>query len=200
MSIKIKVIGIGGCGCNIVNSICLKGIPEISFALVNRERLPEYSSEAERFFVDMDEDDLDRVLKPLLVMDARASRLHFISNRPQTLIVVAGMGGKYSARIAAALCRLQKKQGARAVAFVTMPFSFEHRDAKAAEDIALVSQQATQVITFDNNDLRQLPDIPVHDAFRQVDDEVVKVIESEKMYAMLEKCKISSPIRSECDS
>lgn len=70
-----------------------------------------------------------------------------------------------------------------------MPFSFEHRDAKAAEDIALVSQQATQVITFDNNDLRQLPDIPVHDAFRQVDDEVVKVIESEKMYAMLEKCK-----------
>lgn len=104
MSIKIKVIGIGGCGCNIVNRIYLNGMSEVSFALVNRERLPEYSSEAERFFVDMDEDDLDRVLKPLLVMDAQASRLHFISNRPQTLIVVAGMGGKYSARIAAALC------------------------------------------------------------------------------------------------
>ena len=185
----IKVIGIGGCGCNIVNRIYLNGMSEVSFALVNRERLSDYSSEAEKILVSLNEENLRKTLRPLLTVSAQASRLRLFQNHPQTLIVVAGMGGKYSAPIAAALCRLQKKQGARAVAFVTMPFSFEHRDAKAAEDIALVSQQATQVITFDNNDLCQLPDIPVYDAFCQVDDEVVQVIESEKMYAMLAKYK-----------
>lgn len=177
MSIKIKVIGIGGCGCNIVNSICLKGIPEISFALVNRERLPEYSSEAERFFVDMDEDDLDRVLKPLLVMDAQASRLHFISNRPQTLIVVAGMGGRYSAKMAAVLCQLHKSvEGSKSIVFATMPFSFEARDKKAEEDLNLVSQYASRVVSFDNNSLRRFPDKSMAEAFRMVDDEVIKII------------------------
>jgi cell division protein FtsZ len=189
MSIKIKIIGIGGCGCNIVNSICLNGMSEVSFTLVNRERLSDYSSEAGKILVSMDEENLDKTLSPLLTVGAHVSCRHLFQNHPQTLVVVAGMGGKYSARIAAALCRLHKARGARSVAFVTMPFSFEHKDAKAAEDLALVSQQATQVITFDNNTLYQLPDIPVHDAFRQVDDEVVKVIESEKMYAMLKKCE-----------
>lgn len=44
----IKLIGIGGCGCNTVNSICLRGMQGISFALVNREKLEMYSADVKK--------------------------------------------------------------------------------------------------------------------------------------------------------
>ncbi len=163
----IKLIGIGGCGCNTMNSICLRGMQGISFALVNREKLEMYSADVKKICVGIDEEHMDETLRQLQV------------DNPQTLIVVAGMGGRYSAKVAAALCRLHKSvEGSQSIAFVAMPFSFEARNRKATEDLALVSQYASRVVTFDNNSLKQILDKSMADAFRMVDDEVIKIIDS----------------------
>ena len=168
---EIKVIGIGGCGCNIVDHICRGDEKDIRFALVNRERLSSYTSSAEKICISNNGKVLEETLRPLLV------------DSPQTIIIVAGMGGKYSAQIAAALCHLHKTmigQHAQSIVFAVTPFRFEARDKKAAEDIALVSEQATRVITFDNNSLLQHGDRPMAEVFRMVDKAVCSIIKEEK--------------------
>lgn len=168
---KIKVIGIGGCGCNIVDNICRGNVEEISFTLVNRDGLSSYTSTAEKICISNREKNLDESLRQLL------------TDNPQTIIIVAGMGGKYSAQVAAILCRLHNTiadQYVQSIVFAVTPFSFESRDKKAAEDIALVSEQATRVITFDNNSLLQHRDLPMAEVFRMVDEEVRSIIKEEK--------------------
>lgn len=168
---KIKVIGIGGCGCNIVDNICRGNVEDISFTLVNREGLSSYTSTAEKICISNREKNLDESLRQLL------------TDNPQTIIIAAGMGGKYSAQVAATLCRLHKTiadQHVQSIVFAVTPFNFESRDKKAAEDIALVSEQATRVITFDNNNLLQHRDRPMAEVFRMVDEEVRSIIKEEK--------------------
>ncbi len=167
----IKVVGIGGCGCNIVDNICRTDVQDVDFALVNRDELSPYSSNAERLCVNADAKDLDKGLQILL------------NGIPHTLIVVAGMGGKYSAKVAAELCRLHQsitRQKALSIAFVVLPFKFETRDQKATKDLDLISEQATRVVTFDNNKLLQFENQPMAQVFRIVDQEVCNLIEAEK--------------------
>lgn len=164
---KIQVVGIGSCGCNTVNSICLRGVQGVSFSLVNRADMESYSAGVEKLCIGIDEEHLDVALQPLL------------ADCPQTLIVVAGMGGRYSAKMAAVLCQLHKSvEGSKSIVFATMPFSFEARDKNAEEDLNLVSQYASRVVSFDNNSLRRFPDKSMAEAFRMVDDEVIKIINS----------------------
>ena len=168
---KIKVIGIGGCGCNVVDNICRGNEKDVYFALVNRERLSSYTSTAEKICISNREKNLDEALRQLL------------TDSPQTIIIVAGMGGKYSAQVAATLCRLHKTiadQHVQSIVFAVTPFSFEERDKKSAEDIVLVKEQAKRVITFDNNGLLQHGDRPMAEVFRMVDEEVCSIIKEEK--------------------
>jgi cell division GTPase FtsZ len=167
----LKVIGIGGCGCNIVNNICCKSTQDVDFALVNKDRISSYTSDIERLCVNADDKDLDNRLLTLL------------DENPKNLIVVTGIGGTYSAGMAARLCQPHRStigQNAQSVAFVVQPFRFETRDKKAAKDLALISTQASRIVTFDNNSLLQFENQPIGQVFRMVDQEVCNLIEAEK--------------------
>lgn len=168
--IKTKVIGIGGCGCNIVDNICRRGVEDVGFALVNRGDVSTYKSTAQQHSVSSDVRNWEEALRPLL------------TDMPQTIILVAGMGGEYSAQVVSALCRLHKTavgHNAQTLVFAVKPFRFESRDKKASEDIDIVSKQASRIVTFDNNSLMQYGDRPMAEVFGMVADEVYNFILSE---------------------
>lgn len=165
---KLLVIGIGGCGGNTVNNIYRKGVENVDFVLVdNDEKALERAATVKKLLIEKDDPALEGELQKLL------------SDSP-CVVVVAGMGGKYSSEVVAALCRTHKRIYADdgfVWVFAVMPFDFERRDVRAAENLAKVNEVATRVITFDNNTLRQYNDKPMNEAFAVVDQSVCEVVE-----------------------
>ena len=164
---KIKLIGVGGCGCNTVNSICRKGVENVDFVLVNNdEKAMARASLKKKLLIEKDDPALEGDLHSLLTGSPR-------------VVVVVGMGGKYSPEVVTALCRAHKRahgdEGFVWV-FAVLPFSFEGRDKRAADGLAMVTEVATKVITFDNNSFRQYNDRPMNEAFSMVDQKVCEVI------------------------
>lgn len=103
---------------------------------------------------------------------ARDDRLHGqVAGNPEVLLV-AGVGGRYSTEVIEALCRVHRQPHGDTGfvwVFAIMPFNFESRDKRAAENLARVTATATKVITFDNNTFRQSKARPQDDAFAIVD-------------------------------
>lgn len=165
---KIKLIGIGGCGGNTVNNLRRKDIENVDFVLVdNDEKALERAATEKLLLIEKDDPALDEELQTLL------------ADSP-CVVVVAGMGGKYSPEVVAALCRVHKRIYADkgfAWVFAVLPFNFERRDRRASDSLAMVTEVATKVITFDNNDLRQYNDRPLNEAFSVVDQKVCEIIE-----------------------
>lgn len=143
----VKVIGVGGCGCNIVENICKIGIPcnNVDFALIDHAPafLNKKTSVDKKFIVDKDDKHLDGMLR------------NIIGEQCKMIVIVTGVGGGYSATVVASLCR-QLQSGENdgynnvSIAISVLPFDFEKRGEKADEDIAMIAKEATKVITVDN--------------------------------------------------
>ena len=151
----IKVIGVGGCGVTIVNNVSQMGLENVQFAVVNNDAKPidRVQFITEKVLVDKDDLQLE-------------SKLRTLCDGADVLAVVAGLGGKYSAEVAATLCRIH---GQCSNAYVVLPFAFERREQKSMQDLELIRSVANTVSTFDNNTLSKYPDIPMQEAFRMTD-------------------------------
>lgn len=169
---KLTVIGIGGCGCNTIGSMSMKGMTDADLVIVdNGVELTKHTYPVKKVAVDFDDPVRDEKLREL-VADSPA------------VLVVAGMGGKYSVEIIEALCRVHGQMHVEVGfvwVFAVMPFSFEGRDKRAADNLARVKNAAGKVITFDNNDLRQYNDRPLNEAFSVVDQKVCEIVDAIKL-------------------
>lgn len=177
---KIRVIGVGGCGSNTVKNVCNMGLQETEFVIVTPSKESKGSlisrpqecgrllgDTLKHFIIDNDTEKWEDNLRPIL------------DGCPEKIIVVAGTGGVYSAKVATAILRLHKNiagDNAHSIAFVTTPFAFERRGAKSAEDLETISKQASKTIFFDNNQLRKMTDKPMNEAFATVDQKLAEII------------------------
>lgn len=171
----VKIIGVGGCGGNIVENICKKGLRDIKvdYALIDNDRkaLDARKAVGDKHFVDKDDANLDRKLRAA------------IGNRAGIIIVIAGMGGENSAPIVSTLCSLFKPspddddtKNNISIVYAVVPFAFERREKKVSNDLAMISEQATKVITFENDDLKNNINISINSAFEKVDEHAYNII------------------------
>ena len=90
------------------------------------------------------------------------------------VFVAAGMGGGTGTGAAPVVARLARQSGALTVGVVTKPFSFEgrHRMKVAEEGLSLLIEQVDTLVTINNNRLLDLCDydVPIAEAFAMVDD------------------------------
>lgn len=170
---KLKVIGVGGCGCSVVSSISKKDIGDVLFVQVDTEKnLKSRKVLTDALGVERDDSGLKEKIANLL-----ADNSH--------ILIVAGMGGRYSVDVICAFCREHQKAYADdgfVWVFSVMPFDFERRDKRAVDNLARISSLSTKVFTFDNNTLRQYNDKPMNEAFAIVDQKVCEVIGSALCY------------------
>ena len=161
----IKVVGVGGGGCNAVNRMVEARIQGVEFVGINTDTQALMRCDAEsRIRIG------DRITRGLGVggdpdrgrqaaEDSRDEIKEAIKDADMVFIT-AGMGGGTGTGAAPVIAQLAKDAGALTVAIVTRPFSFEGAKRKANADggIANLQQEVDTLIVIPNDRLLALAD------------------------------------------
>ncbi|MXY78435.1 MAG: cell division protein FtsZ [Chloroflexi bacterium] len=175
----IKVIGVGGGGCNAVNRMIEEGISGVRFMAVNTDAQQlEHSRAPEAIRVG------DRVSRGLGVGgdpalgekaadESRADLLEAVRGMDM-VFVAAGMGGGTGTGAAPVVAEVAKQAGALTIAVVTKPFAFEgaKRRQVAQAGVHRLEKHADTVITIPNDRLLSLvgEEVSATKAFALADD------------------------------
>ncbi len=175
----IKVMGVGGGGCNAVNSMIDSNISTAEFISVNTDSQALMLSKAEtRIQIG------EKITKGLgagsdpAVGEAAAEEskeaIENILRGTDLLFIAAGMGGGTGTGAASVIARIAKELGILTIAVVTKPFSFEGRvrNANALKGIANLRKYVDTLVIIPNDKLLQfLPkQVCMLDAFKVADD------------------------------
>ena len=175
----IKVIGVGGGGCNAINRMIDEGIEGVHFVTVNTDAQQlENSNASERMRIgDKVSQGLGVGGDPILGFksadESRDDLLEMLRGI-QMVFIAAGMGGGTGTGAAPVVAEVAKLAGALTIAVVTKPFAFEGRMRREAAEvgIAKLHEFADTVITIPNDRLITISDgtETLSDAFRLADD------------------------------
>ncbi len=175
----LKVLGLGGGGCNAVNRMIELGMSGVEFIAANT-----------------DHQALKSCLAPVKIrLGPQTTRGLGAGGNPQIgrlaaeesqseiaealagadmVFVTAGMGGGTGTGSIPVAARLARSQGAVTIAIVTTPFSFEmgRRQRNAAEGLAALRPNTDTLISIPNDRLLYVAprDLPMDLAFRLADD------------------------------
>jgi len=175
----IKVVGVGGGGCNAVNRMIQEHLYGVQFIAVNTDAQQLLHSEAPTKIRIGDK--LTRGLGVggdptvgLRAAEESREELREAIRGADMVFVTAGMGGGTGTGAAPVMAEVAKQEGALTIGVVTMPFSFEKsRRRKQAEDgIARLREKVDTLIVIPNDRLLSMCDkrVTVQDAFKAADD------------------------------
>jgi cell division protein FtsZ len=176
---RIKVIGVGGGGCNAVNRMIDEGLNGIEFITVNTDaQALVLSKSPTRVRIG------EKVTRGLgaggnpemgrKAAEESAEELYEVLKGSDMVFVTAGLGGGTGTGAAAIIAQIAKEIGALTIGVVTRPFTFEgnHRAKSAEEGIAKLKEHADTLIVIPNDKLLQIVDkrASIADAFKTADD------------------------------
>ena len=178
-SAVIKVMGVGGGGCNAINSMIESGIKTAEFIAVNTDNQALLLSKAEtRIQIG------EKLTKGLGagsnpdVGEAAAEEskedIQAVLAGTDLLFVAAGMGGGTGTGAASVIARIAREMGILTVAVVTKPFTFEGRvrNENANKGVSNLRKYVDTLVIIPNDKLLQfLPaQVSMLDAFKVADD------------------------------
>ncbi|MFN8612243.1 MAG: cell division protein FtsZ [Vulcanimicrobiota bacterium] len=175
----IKVVGVGGAGCNAVSRMIQEGLGGVEFIAINTDAQALFLCDADqRIHIGSAatrglgagsnpevgrravEENQDEVLRAIEGADM--------------VFITAGMGGGTGTGAAPVVAELARKAGALTVAVVTKPFGFEGRRRMqiAEEGIVQLKSKVDTIITIPNDRLLKIVSDKefIADAFRLADD------------------------------
>ncbi len=176
---KIKVMGVGGGGCNAVNRMIIGGVSGIEFWAVNTDaQALSHAAAPHRLQIGQK---MTRGLgaggNPSIGQKAAEESRDEIANALQgadLVFITAGMGGGTGTGAAPIAAEIAKELGCLTVGVVTRPFTFEgrRRGNQAEDGISNLQDKVDTLIVIPNNQLLTVisPETPVQEAFRYADD------------------------------
>jgi len=176
---RIKVIGVGGGGCNAINRMIASQVSGVEFWSVNTDaQALTNAATPNRLQVGKK---LTRGLgagghPPVGEKAAEESRDEIATalEGADLVFITAGMGGGTGTGAAPIVAEVAKEVGALTVGVVTRPFTFEgkRRTSQAEEGIAALQSRVDTLIVIPNDKLLTVisAETPVQDAFRVADD------------------------------
>jgi len=176
---RIKVVGVGGGGCNAVNRMIAEGLQGIEFIAINTDAQALLKSQAQ-YRVRIG----DKATRGLgaggdpkigkAAAEESAEDLYEVLKGSDMVFVTAGMGGGTGTGAAPVVAQIAKEIGALTIGVVTRPFSFEgsHRAKSADEGALALKEHADTLIVIPNDRLLQIvtKNVGLNDAFRFADD------------------------------
>lgn len=177
-AIPVTVIGLGGAGTNILDTIALEGLPGAQLVALNTDARALQSSmlgvklqlgqELTRGLGAGGDPDLGAEAVRASEADIREE----IAGQ-KMVFLCTGLGGGTGSGAAPLVARVAREEGAFVVVFAVMPFAFEgkRRLRQAEEALAALRAEADALITFDNDRLGEvvLPKKGIHEAFAAAD-------------------------------
>lgn len=176
---RIKVVGVGGGGCNAVNRMIAEGMNGIEFIAVNTDGQALVYSQAETRVRIGEKVTRGRGAGGVPEMGRKAAEessedLYKVLKGRDMVFVTAGMGGGTGTGAAPIIAQIAKEVGALTIGVVTKPFTFEgaHRMQSAESGITKLKEQADTLIVIPNDRLLQIVDkrASLQDAFSAADD------------------------------
>ena len=180
---NIKVIGVGGCGCNAVTWLYNKGINGATIYAANTDALHLSVTKADDKLLIGKE--LTRGLgaggAPQKGREAAKEAITDIKKvvtDSDMVFIIAGMGGGTGTGAAPVIAQLAKEAGAVVIGVVTMPFESEKaRIDKAEFGLQELREQTDTCIVLDNNRLVDIAgQLPIEQAFAVANELVSTMI------------------------
>jgi cell division protein FtsZ len=176
---KIKVIGVGGGGCNAVNRMIASEVSGIEFWTINTDaQALTHAAAVNRLQIGQK---LTRGLgaggNPAIGQKAAEESRDEIAaalDNSDLVFITAGMGGGTGTGAAPIVAEIAKEVGALTVGVITRPFTFEgkRRTGQAEDGVAALQSQVDTLIIIPNDKLLTVisEQTPVQEAFRVADD------------------------------
>ncbi len=184
---KIKVIGIGGGGCNAINRMISGGLNGVDFIVANTDVQALNRSLATTKLQIGSEltDGLGAGANPEIGREAALESKAAIEDAlkgADMVFVTCGMGGGTGTGAAPVVAEIAQDLGALTVGIVTKPFSFEgkKRMDQAVKGLDELKKHVDTIIVIPNDRLRELIDktTPMLEAFREVDNVLHRGVQS----------------------
>jgi cell division protein FtsZ len=175
----IKVIGVGGGGCNAVTHMFKQGIVGVDFAICNTDNqsmelspVPTKIQLGPHLTEGRGAGSLPQVGKQACIESIDDVR-RFIEEETKMIFITAGMGGGTGTGAAPIIAKAAKELDILTVAIVTIPFRFEGRRRKeqATEGLEELKNNVDSLIIVSNDKLREIHgNLPVSEAFAHADN------------------------------
>ncbi len=184
----IKVIGVGGAGCNAVKHMHHLGVRDIGLVICNTDQqaLESAPSEIRRLQIGIE---LTKGLgagteasmgKKAAEESEKAIR-EVLKEPTEMVFITAGMGGGTGTGAAPVIARIAKDMGRLTVAVVTDPFTFEGEEKikQARAGIEELKKHSDTVLIIKNERLEmQYGDMDIEDAYAKADDVLANGVKS----------------------
>lgn len=184
---KIKVVGIGGGGCNAVNRMIDSGLKGVDFIVANTDlQVLNDSLAPTKLQLGSDlTDGLGAGANPAIGKEAALESKEEIEESlkgADMVFVTCGMGGGTGTGASPIVAEIAQELGALTVGIVTKPFSFEgkKRMEQAIAGLDELKKHVDTLIVIPNDRLRELIDksTPMLEAFREVDNVLHRGVQS----------------------
>ena len=184
---KIKVVGIGGGGCNAVNRMIDSGLKGVDFIVANTDlQVLNDSLAPTKLQLGSDlTDGLGAGANPEIGKEAALESKEEIEEAlkgADMVFVTCGMGGGTGTGASPIVAEIAQDLGALTVGIVTKPFSFEgkKRMEQAIAGLDELKKHVDTLIVIPNDRLRELIDksTPMLEAFREVDNVLHRGVQS----------------------
>jgi cell division protein FtsZ len=175
----IKVVGVGGGGCNAVSRMIQKGVQGVEFVAVNTDAQALFLCDADqRIHIGSHTTrGLGAGADPEIgraAVEENREDIRALLEGADMVFVTAGMGGGTGTGAAPIVAEIAQELGALTVGIVTKPFAFEgtRRRRAAEEGILQIRDKVDALITISNDRLLCVTDkkVPMTDAFLMADD------------------------------
>ncbi len=180
----IKVIGVGGAGCNAVSYMYNQHIEGCSFIVCNTDRqVLEKSPVSDKIQLG---EGLGAGTDPTKGRNCAIESMEVLRDRilntgTQMLFVTAGMGGGTGTGAAPVVAKIAKDAGILTVAVVTLPFKDEKNGSygKAIDGIRELETVVDSLLVIDNQKiLETYPDLLLYQAFPKTDEVLATAVRS----------------------
>jgi len=182
---NLKVVGIGGGGCNAVNTMIKSGLKGVEFIGANTDAQALMACNAPikvqlgtALTKGLGAGAVPEVGRNATLEDR--DRLHEILSGADMVFITAGMGGGTGTGGAPILASIAKEAGALTVAVVTKPFLFEgkKRQRQGEEGLKELRKYVDTLITIPNQRLLNIAgkDMSLLEAFRKADEVLLQAV------------------------
>ena len=184
---KIKVIGVGGGGCNAVNRMIESGLKGVDFIVANTDLQVLNNSKAP-IKIQIGEEltnGLGAGANPQVGKEAALeskSEIQAALEGSDMVFVTCGMGGGTGTGASPIIADIAQEMGALTVGIVTKPFSFEgkQRMNQAHDGLKELKEHVDTLIVIPNDRLREVIDksTPLLESFKEVDNVLRRGVQS----------------------
>ena len=172
----IKVIGVGGGGCNAVNHMFKEGIQDVSFLVCNTDGKALLDSPVPDK-LQLGKEGLGAGNNPesgrRAALESSDAIMQELSDGTKMVFITAGMGGGTGTGAAPVIAKMAKEKNILTVGIVTIPFRWEGNKKidQALDGVEQISENVDALLVINNERLREIyQDLSVLNAFAKADD------------------------------